>query len=439
MVLLEMLRRLAAPRRWQLTAAHFNHRLRGRSSDADEKLVRATCGKHRIPCVVGRADVKKIAVAQGISVEMAAREARHEFLARTARERGIRKIAIAHHADDQVELFFLRLLRGAGTDGLAGMKWASPSPADVRLRLVRPMLEFTKEDLLAFAGSRQVRFREDASNASLDFLRNRLRHELLPLLRKSYQPALTRVIQRDMKILGAESEFMEAFAGEWTSGSTSIPFETLAVAIQRRVLQRGLLALGAEPEFDLVEKLRTVSKCSATVGPGLTVRHDGHGHLIRLQSDKVEFGSEAANLDLTGQVGRGRFGAVDWRWKVHKVQHARLPKYSAGTEWFDADKVGPNVVLRHWRPGDRFQPIGLAKPVKLQDLFVNARVPRADRHRKVVATTSSGEIWWVEGLRIAECFKLCPETRRRLEWSWRKSESCRFLEDSGADTPVASR
>ena len=91
-----------------------------------------------------------------------------------------------------------------------------------------------------------------------------------------------------------------------------------------------------------------------------------------------------------------------------------------GTEWFDADRVGREVVLRQWRAGDRFQSIGMATSQKLQDLFTNLKVPRAERVRRVVATTASGEIWWVEGLRIGERFKLGVETRTHLRWSWRR-------------------
>ena len=121
---------------------------------------------------------------------MAARKLRHEFFARVAREQKISIIALAHHADDQVELFFLRLLRGAGGEGLAGMKWRSPSPADKKLTLVRPLLGFSKTEMLAFARENKILFRDDATNFSTDFLRNRIRNELLPLLQKKYQPGI---------------------------------------------------------------------------------------------------------------------------------------------------------------------------------------------------------------------------------------------------------
>ena len=194
MVLLHILNSFAQKNRWQISVAHFNHQLRGRASDADEKLVRQTAKKLRLKFTAGRAAVKKFATQSKISVEMAARKLRHEFLVRVAREQKVSVVALAHHADDQVELFFLRLLRGAGGEGLAGMKWRSPSPANPIIALVRPLLGFSKNEILEFARTEKIKFREDATNLSSDFLRNRIRNELLPLLQKNYQPGLAKTV-----------------------------------------------------------------------------------------------------------------------------------------------------------------------------------------------------------------------------------------------------
>ena len=215
MVLLCVLHLLAPKYRWRISVAHFNHRLRGRASDADERLVRKTAAGAELPIVVGSADVKAFAAKSKLSLEMAARKLRHEFLARAARKRKIKAIALAHHADDQVELFFLRLLRGAGGEGLAGMKWRSPSPADKTISLVRPLLGGSKGELAEFARENKIRFRDDATNLTSDFLRNRIRNELLPLLRKNYQPGLDKAVLRLMEIVGAETEFAGEAAQAW--------------------------------------------------------------------------------------------------------------------------------------------------------------------------------------------------------------------------------
>ena len=138
MTLLQILHALSTRHCWKLAVAHFNHQLRGRSSDADEKLVRQTAAALKLPLVVDRANIRKFAESSKLSIEMAARKLRHEFFVRAACERNISVVALAHHADDQVELFFLRALRGAGGEGLAGMKWRSPSPVNGKITLIRP-------------------------------------------------------------------------------------------------------------------------------------------------------------------------------------------------------------------------------------------------------------------------------------------------------------
>jgi tRNA(Ile)-lysidine synthase len=423
MVLLAILRRLAVRERWRLCTAHFNHRLRGRSSDADERLVRTIARRWKIPCAVGRARAGELAAREGVSLEMAAREARHGFLARTAGRRRMRVIALAHQADDQVELFFLRLIRGAGTAGLSGMKWLSPSPADSELTLVRPLLGCTKAELAQFARQEGIPFREDASNASTDVLRNRVRHELLPLLERNYQPALPAVVLRTMAVLGAEAELVAELARAWRGNREQTPFAGLPLAVQRRVLQDALLELGVDVDFDRVELLRS-RPGPVTIGPELSLQHDGAGRVeAKRPAARAGFRAGRAVIVLRGAAGAGRFDGLCWQWSAEAVARGdqRRPRFGVGWEWYDADSVGSRVILRHWQAGDRYQPAGMPGPVKLQDQFTNLKIPRARRHQLVVATTVTGAIWWVEGLRIAEAFKLRAGTRRRLRWCWRRA------------------
>ena len=430
MVLLHVLVSIAKENRWQISVAHFNHQLRGRASDADEKFVRLAAKKLRLEFFSGGAEVKAFAVQSKLSIEMAARKLRHEFLARTAREQKIATIALAHHADDQVELFFLRLLRGAGGEGLAGMKWCSSSPVDKNISLVRPLLAFSKKEIREFAAENKIRFREDASNGSVDFLRNRIRHELLPLLRKKYQPAVDKTVLRLMEIVGAEAEVVAQASklcvssprdktktyrlGAW---ATTAGFARQPIAIQRRVLQRALSAAGVAVDFDLVESLRAAPGKFFSISPELSVARDAVGRVHLRPQKSPGFSSAELKFRLDGRAGRVRFGGKIFRWDIHSQKHFILPTNKAGIEFFDVDKIGAEIILRHWHAGDRFQPIGMKSAVKVQDLFVNAKVPAARRRELVLATTARGEIFWVEGLRIAENFKLTAATRRRLAWT----------------------
>jgi len=240
-----------------------------------------------------------------------------------------------------------------------------------------------------------------------------------------------------MAILGDEADLLETQARAWRR-KRSPAFSTLATALQRQVLQAGLIELGIGAEFDLVEKLRTSPGRSVMFEPGFVACHDGHGRVRRAAVRPVAFNADQMVLSLRGRRGQGAFGGLGWNWQTSNGARSRWPKFAKGSEWFDADQVGPNVVLRHWQPGDRFQPAGLGKPAKLQDLLTNQKIPRERRRRLVVAATAAGEIWWVEGLRISERFKLSPATRRRLKWVWRRDQPAAAPEDTSPE-PSASR
>ena len=345
MVLLHLLHELASRHEWRLTVAHFNHRLRGRSSDVDERLVRHTARELGVTLVSGRAEVRKFARRRKLSLEMAARELRHDFLARTARRRRIPTIALAHHIDDQLELFFLRLLRGSGGEGLAGMKWRAPSPKIGAIELARPLLDQPKAVLAEYATERGVRYREDASNALLDIQRNRVRHELLPLLRSKYQPALDKTILRVMEIVGADAEFAAQAAREWvgTMGRSSaegrgpkseggrpsfgrrLPvggngrprFEDLPVAVQRRCVQLQLVGQGIVPDYELVEQLRTRAGRSVAIGKGagekpvlLYAVRDRWGEVCLRGRERQAFRAGSVEVELAGEAGEVEFDGV---------------------------------------------------------------------------------------------------------------------------------
>jgi tRNA(Ile)-lysidine synthase len=461
MVLLHLLHQLSQKESWKLAVAHLNHQLRGRASQADERLVRDTARKLGLPFVVERADVRKFARKHNLSIEMAARKLRHDFLAREALRLDIQTVALAHHADDQIELFFLRLLRGSGGEGLAGMRSSSLSPSNRQVILVRPLLDVAKNELKDFATKNDIRFREDASNASLEFQRNRIRHELLPLLRQRYQKSLDKVILRVGEIVSAESDFATQCAMDWlvklessktSRHRSSKRFEELPVALQRRIIQLQSLKLGLPVNFDTVENLR-LNRESAVNVPGkdgvACLTRDIFGRINVFSSAKAGFQTSSQEVLLSNKAGELVFDGLCVEWRVAAgvspavgilsggnrlkkhttkpstpVPGGRMPPSTAGVppaatfEYFDAEKVGSSILLRHWKAGDRFNPIGMQQLVKLQDFFTNEKIPRDKRRSLVVGVAANGEVFWVEGLRISENFKVTKKTKKYLHWSW---------------------
>lgn len=424
MVLLDVLHRLTATQHWRLAVAHFNHQLRGPESEADEWLVQETADRLGLPFVSERWDDPKGARWRpGMSLEMAARAARHDFLGRAAEQRGIPTVAMAHHADDQAELFFLRLLRGAGGEGLGGMKWLNVIQSHPSVKLIRPFLDQPKAVLRAYAAGAGILFREDATNACRDAKRNLIRHELFPLLQRGFQPQVARTILRSMQIVADETECVRQLAERWLGKPHRRgAFDQLHCAMQRQCLRVQLEWLGLAAGFDAVEHLRLSPGRLITLAPGFSVRRD-QGGLVHL-ADQTEAGfcPDQMIVELAASHGGSVFDGVEFSWRIDSVEGSeRPPNRKPGCEYFDADKIGPYVCLRHWQKGDRFQPIGLGGEVKVQDLFMNLKIPRAERHRLVLAECMcEHRIFWVEGLRISERFKLDKQTRRRLKWQWHR-------------------
>jgi tRNA(Ile)-lysidine synthase len=423
MVLLAVLYQLLPSPKTCLVVAHFDHGLRGRASAEDAAFVKRHAERLGLACVTERGDVEALTRATRLSMEMAARRARHEFLARTAQAMEAQAIALGHHRDDQIELFFLRLLRGAGGSGLGGMQWRNPSPANHKVLLIRPFLTQSRAALEAYARDHQVPFRRDASNRRLEPLRNRIRNKLLPLLRRDYQQAVDDTAWRTMEIVGAHADFVSQTAAKWLQDLRPTAFDHLHVAVQREAIRSQLWSLGTPADFRLVEELRQTHGRPVTVRPGIAMARDDTGRIRRIEPIQAPFNKPAiVEVELKGREGECEYAGLLIRWK--RLPGAGVPQCRSaehGTEQFDAVKVGNRVLLRHWRKGDRFQPIGMPTPVKLQDLFVNAGISRRLRHELVVATTATGDLFWVEGLRIAEGFRLDKQSRQRLKWQWHRS------------------
>lgn len=325
---------------------------------------------------------------------------------------GITTIALAHHADDQVETFWMRLFRGDVGAGLGGIRWRRNSSEDDRVQIVRPLLNVAKGEITAFARARSVPFREDSSNSELKFQRNRIRHEVLPIL-EQFQPQLRSISSRAAEVLAAEKEFLEQTAREWLNRKNG-KFEELATALQREIVRLQLIDLHTRPSFEIIESLRLNPGQILSVGPELRILLKSTGELMSVPLTSLQHSSEGCSVSLSPS-GSLTFGHLEFNWTMIRE---RGPA-EANTEYFDAARLGKTIQLRFWQPGDRFKPIGASGSSKIQDLFTDLKVAAAERRRRIVALSEDGEIFWVEGLRIADAFQVTPDTRTVLRWSWR--------------------
>jgi tRNA(Ile)-lysidine synthase len=370
------------------TVAHLNHNLRGAASTADEQFVRELARELALPIVAASVDVEQAARTEGLSVEMAARKARHDFFSSFGKS----VIALAHQADDQAETFLLRLARGAGPEGLGGMSFSRQLGS---LRLIRPMLNIPRTALLEWLKTNGISWREDASNADESYLRNRVRHTVLPLLQKELNPNIRDTILRTMDILRAENEWMDE-----TIAPFRLPAADMPIAARRRMLRKWLFEHGVkEAGFEAVDAI-------------LSLMDDGNGtavfELNALQRVVVEYGFP--------RIEQGEVTLPHPEWVLHieagtgwKKDHGRGAGMLPATASFDADRVGTAAIeVRNWKPGDSMAPLGMEGCRKLQDIFTDQKIPRS-RRGHIPVVVCRGEIIWIPGYRTARGWEVQSE------------------------------
>ncbi|HLP07828.1 MAG TPA: tRNA lysidine(34) synthetase TilS [Opitutaceae bacterium] len=396
--------------RARLVAFHFNHRLRGAAADGDEAFCRELCAGLGVEFRAGAAEWP---AGSEIS-EAEAREARFGFFAETMRELEARALWLGHHRDDVVETMLLRLSRGSSARGLA-----APRPvqclADGSVRL-RPLLGVTKAEIVAALRAAGVAWREDATNHGDAFFRNRLRGGVIPVWAAAAPVDLGAAVARSRELLEEDDDALEAWVDRVLPQplGDALPLAQLRavpVAITRRALRRWLLArgIGAELGRTAFEELLRAAregrawKASAGAGVFLEITDDAlRGVAAAERESEVWSGAMLAGpgqLVLPdGARLRSELIVIDeslrQRICAGEFDHARTV--------FLAVESPPEFLIRHWRDGDRYRPLGAAQPVKLQDQFVNRRVARGLRRRLPVVCGPDGGIVWVPGLPPAD-------------------------------------
>jgi tRNA(Ile)-lysidine synthase len=416
--LLHLLLRLASELGLDLGVAHFDHGLRGEDSRGDVGFVAALARRLGLPCHLNRGEVRTAARRNKVSIQMAARKLRMQFFLDTCRGHGYAKLALGHTANDQVELFWLRLLRGAGLEGLKGMWPATPEG------LVRPLLAVGKAVILAWLEQEALPHRVDASNLSRAYLRNRVRLDLLPHLTRSYNPRLSQTIWRTQTLLQEDARLLARdAAAAWDRVARKLTedcfaldlnrFFSLEPSLQPRVLRAGVAGLGAGVTLTAPQVASLMALAGSERSGGLISLGEKGGivqvaragavlHIMKALPDPPR---EATRLpDCPAEV----VSPAGWRWHLsRRTCRPGEPWPPREVAWLDPARVSLPLTARFWQPGDRFWPQGAPGPKKLQDFLVDAKIPRWLRpHLPLLA--SAGEVVWVAGVRIADPVKVLP-------------------------------
>ena len=427
--LLSALRLIAKAERFEVAgAAHLNHQLRGVEADADAQFCRDLAATLDMPIDVEQVDVAALSRDTGISVEHAAHLARYAFFERAAVRLGASAVAVAHTKEDQAETFLLRLLRGAGPRGLSGIH---PRAGIV----VRPFIETSRDEVRAFLRTSGMTFREDASNADLAIPRNRVRHELLPLLDARFSPGIVEVLARAAAIAREDADYLDdraraAAARVIAQTARGIEIDSLALlaeppALARRVIRLAQQMAAGEEHFvgfDSGEAVRrfAVSKSTGQLDlPGHRVNRLG-GSLVLTRSRGREKRVPPAGfmypLEVPGQVAVPE-AACAISADARPVPADRLVTQAwrlsgrSDEAVIEARGLTAPLAVRNRRPGDSFRPLGLMGRKTLQNFFVDAKIARLERETIPVIVDSSGRIVWIAGLAVAEEFRVTEATR----------------------------
>ena len=430
---------------YRVIVAHFNHKLRP-DADADANAVEQAASRMNFASVIESGDVNEYAAIEKLSLEEAARNMRYRFLMEQARHFRAQAVAVGHTADDQVETVLMHFIRGAGLTGLRGMGYRTLLPTfDSEIPVVRPLLDTWREETVIYCAARGFRPRFDLSNESLDFFRNRLRNQLIPIL-ESYNPRFREALWRTSHTIAGDHEIlMQVLEDAWKrcviqQTAEFVAFDTSALTKQPFGLQRHLLRRAIEsihPDSPDIT-FATLERAAGFINdPNLRPRIDLTGglHLLRegltiyVLADTSDLPVErwpqmpdegrTIPLKPPGSValsGGWKLTCERWNMASLAMEQARSNK-DPFQVWLDANHISDALELRARHEGDRFEPLGMdGHEMKISDFFINVKLPQRARDRWPLLCMGN-KVIWVPGYRPAHSFRLTEKTRQALYFS----------------------
>src|SRR6266581_3378062 len=408
-----------------LSVVHFNHKLRGLEADADEQFVADLGSQNKLGFHRESGDVAAYSAAKRLSIETAAREMRYEFFRRLLLEGRMNRLVTAHTLDDQAETVLLRVVRGAGTRGLAGIypqlsvsssqfsvdRQSSVAGRQVCGSIIRPLLRVRRKELEAYLFAEGQRWREDSSNRDLRHARNRVRHGILPRLERNLNPAVREILAETAEIARAEEEYWNAEVGRILEGSRGRRrsqgeagaavglenFVALPLALQRRLVRAAAENFGLRLEFRHVEEILELISNGC---PGKAALPDGWMASIDKGELKFEPAPQIAEsirdyqylLPVPGKVPVPETGTLFEAMLISAEKRATCNAENL----LDSGAAAGELTVRNWRPGDRFWPAHTKAPKKVKELLQEKHVTGEERKLWPVIV-SGDEIVWVRG------------------------------------------
>ena len=393
--------------------AHCNFHLRSEESDGDEKFVRDFAEKHGIQCFVKHFETEKYAEENGISIEMAARDLRYAWFEELRQQLGYDKTAVAHHADDQAETFFINLLRGAGLRGLKGML---PQNGVI----IRPLLWASRGQIHQYAVENQILWREDHTNAENVYLRNKIRNQLLPAFDELH-PEARQGLYKSLEHLASENELYRELLKEKLSKIVAhddgVQKAKVPELVEGPISFQLLFEWLRQYNFN-TDQCRFIYEAMET---GIGNKYYSPTHQLVIGRNELQLSEIKPVDDEEIQIEMGEEEIVS-------PIHLRFSQFEKNADFnidkspevamLDADKIHFPLTLRHWRHGDRFHPLGMNGSKLLSDFFVDQKFTEVQKKNVFLLVSVENQILWVVGHRIDDRFKVTSETKSVYRCGW---------------------
>ncbi len=420
MVLLDVMNSLKKDWSLKLAVAHVNHLLRAGESDEDEWFVHDACIRYGIPFHSKAIHVHRYSTELRLSLEEAARNCRFHYFEDLLHHLHFNKLALGHQSDDQAETILMNLFRGSGLRGLSGMR---PS----RSWWIHPMLDVTREEILLYARNNHLGYREDRTNRSRIFLRNRIRHEVIQSLKKITHPGVVTTICRSGLAAAEANDFLVSFASAAlkevvvSESDKEIILDIQSFLKYIKLIQKIMLLHIFEEHFQGTQigssgLERIILLASRGRSGGLLdigccrvqrYRDELIFHRVRSANLSIEI-EEGRSVSLPGNSGVIKVSECDRGYAFKHMNHDRM------SEFFDLEHLSSPWIVRFRKAGDDFMPLGMRKKKKLHEFFIDERVP-VYRRDQIPLLVSGDRIAWVVGYRIDDRFKLTKNTKRVLK------------------------
>jgi len=411
-----------------ICVGHFNHMFHQEFSKNAKEFVKSLAEELGLPYILREVDVPEYMKRKRLSPEEAARELRYDFFNEEAKRCNANKIATGHTADDQAETVLFRIIKGSGSRGIRGI----PPVRDNKF--IRPLIDLNRKDIEDFLKRNNIKYLLDPSNIEPIYLRNKIRLELIPILKKEYNPNIIEALNNLSYILAVEDDFIEGILEDISNEILCIKennrieidissFSKHPLVIQRGLIRRGIELLNKEIKgvsfkhiSDILQLLdKNVSGKSLNLPKGLVVRKE-YNKLIFTKNEKDNFEcvNYNYNVKVPGEISI-QIGKFSYRFifVVKEIEKVSIDFENKNIAFLDFDKTGEVFVIRNRRPGDKFHPLGMKGKKNLKEYFIDEKIPKRERDTLPLIAKNSN-ILWVTGKRISEDVKLTERSEKAL-------------------------